>query len=83
MVGISPASQLFEITVLNHCILVEIEESGPPWPNDQQHYLHLERNGTIYEYIEKRNKVKPLKHNNYDIVDASICGEKVPLCFTI
>jgi len=30
ILGISPANQLFELTVLNHCILGEIEETGPP-----------------------------------------------------
>ena len=31
-----PVNPLSEITTLNHCILGETEQAGPPSPNDQQ-----------------------------------------------
>jgi len=34
----------------------------------------------LHEYIERKIKIILLKHNNYDIIDASIRGEKkVPI----
>jgi hypothetical protein len=37
----------------------------------------------LHEYIEKNEiEITLLKHNNYDIIDASIWGKKHQLCFT-
>jgi hypothetical protein len=38
-----PVNPLSEITTLNHCILGETEQAGPPSPNDQPHCLHFRK----------------------------------------